>query len=990
MEVGTLPVELWRVILAYLPLPELGRCCLVSRAWRELILSLDNTRWRQLCLGCQECRHPNWPSRPHQEPSSWREALKQHALASRTWTQNGPELQSSACLHLFRRRKDRRVWHVGPGCEFETLRGALGLVGPYDRIVLHPGVYEEQAEVVLKVPVEVVGLGRLGEVSLLVCMEQQCPTARLCNLVFMPAWFSSVVYKTSSGHIQLDNCNFEGAQLQVRGPGTCQARFCSFSQGSSAHFLGVNLSLLDSCDFSGSDTASVTIEGASVSERNWACKHLAALARTFPSWGSPWNGTPQGDPQAWYAGGPQPPGTNITLEDWSKGNWPRRAGVRGGEKGGRQDTVIGEGWSESEHSEGEDEDNPSPEIRTTDDDRYLTDYKLSHGHHGLAHLLKPRPDSSLPPASSPDPPLVTSDLRSLQQELQRDPEAQGLAATVQGCVLRRCLFRDGKGGVHVCNHGNARLEGNVFRGLNYAVRCVQNATIVMLRNEVCECRASGVFLRLSAQGLIAENNIHSNGEAGLDIRKGANPIILCNRIHSGLRSGIVVLGNGKGSIRSNQIYNNKEAGVYILFNGNPVVSGNHIFQGLAAGIAVNENGRGMIVDNVIRENQWGGADIRRGGDPVLRNNFICHGYSDGVVVGERGRGLIEGNHIYCNKGCGVWVMSSSLPQLLGNYITHNRMYGLAVFCRKDPEAGMAREGYQTGGGGGGGGEGGGGGGAGGGGVGGQENFNEEGELMAWESDLDSEDERFSARRSISIALVEGNCMSRNGAVGLYVKSSEPLNVVANLVNSNRGAGVAVLQSIQLTRLVANCVHDNSRGGVTVERDSRVELRGNGVYDNGGHGISFRGDGQIGENDVIGNRGYGIRVSDNADVKVLRNRVQPVQGCGIGVLGPVKGFVHDNLLFQGHPGNAKPLLHGDPGNESCVLRSNSLLKHSNRSCPSAPPWALENPAPRPVIDPPASQSSTRYPSHLAISMSTRISATVERGCHSNGSMFCSLV
>lgn len=54
--------------------------------------------------------------------------------------------------------------------------------------------------------------------------------------------------------------------------------------------------------------------------------------------------------------------------------------------------------------------------------------------------------------------------------------------------------------------------------------------IVMLRNEVCECRASGVFLRLSAQGLIAENNIHSNGEAGLDIRKGANPIIVVNYI----------------------------------------------------------------------------------------------------------------------------------------------------------------------------------------------------------------------------------------------------------------------------------------------------------------------------------------------------------------------------------------------------------------------------------------------------------------------------
>ena len=106
-------------------------------------------------------------------------------------------------------------------------------------------------------------------------------------------------------------------------------------------------------------------------------------------------------------------------------------------------------------------------------------------------------------------------------------------------------------------------------------------------------------------------------------------------------------------------------------------------------------------------------------------------------------------------------MSSSLPQLLGNYITHNRMYGLAVFCRKDPEGAGQRDTYQDGGGG----EGGGVGGGEGGGGGGQENFNEEGELLAWESDLDSEDERFSSRRSISVALVESNCMSRNGGKG---------------------------------------------------------------------------------------------------------------------------------------------------------------------------------------------------------------------------------
>ncbi|KAM8843313.1 F-box only protein 10 isoform 1-T1 [Synchiropus picturatus] len=969
MEVGCLPVELWRVILSYLPLPDLGRCCQVCRSWRELVLSLDNTRWRQLCLRCPECRHPNWPSQPEQEPPSWREALKLHTLVTRTWTQNGPDHQASACLHLFKRRKNRRVWHVGPGCEYETVRGALGMAGPYDRLVLHPGVYEEPAEIFLKVPVELVGLGSLGEVSLLVCMEQQCPTARLCNLVFMPPWFSTVVYKTSWGHVQLDNCNFEGAQLQVRGPGTCQARFCSFSQGSSVHLAGVVLSLFDSCDFSGSDTASITVEGPLVSERNWACKYLAALARNFPcdlSVNKPLRHTGL---QAQVTADPEVHGdkkADSKIEVW-----------QGRNDAAGQCTVIEDRCSDGEKSL-EEEDREKIQKSVT------LNYKIQCDQHGLSHLLKPASDGSLPVASTPEPPSVTLELLTLQQELDRDPEALRFVTSVLGCIVRRSLFRDGKGGVYLSNYAQARLEDNIFRGLNYGVRCIQNSVIVMLRNEVCKCRASGVFLRLSAQGFIAENDIHSNGEAGLDIRKGANPIIVCNKIHSGLRSGVVVLGNGKGSVRSNRIYNNKEAGVYILFGGNPVVSGNHISQGLAAGIAINENGRGIIVENVIKENQWGGVDIRRGGDPILRNNYICNGYSDGVVVGERGRGLIEGNHVYCNKGCGVWVMSSSLPQLLGNFITHNCMYGLAVFCRKDmeniearegnwngqewigrDEIGVEEEGREE-----------------------QENMHEERELFAWENDEDSEDEHNSSSRSVSVALVENNCLSYNGAVGLYVKSSEPLNVFANMVNNNRGTGIGVLQSCQQTRLVTNCILKNGRGGVTVEKDCRVELRGNGVYENSSHGIHFLGNGQIVENDVIGNGGCGIQVAGNIDVKLLRNRVQPCQGCGVSVSGPVKGAVRDNQLFQGHPGHKNNLLLADPANDTCAIRNNSIFTHDS-SCASAPAWILKNPLPRPLPSSMAGLSSSQYPSRLGNSVTNRISATVESGCH-GGSVFCCIL
>lgn len=62
---------------------------------------------------------------------------------------------------------------------------------------------------------------------------------------------------------------------------------------------------------------------------------------------------------------------------------------------------------------------------------------------------------------------------------------------------------------------------------NYSYRCFSSCLqVIMLRNDIHHCKASGIFLRLSAGGLIADNNIHSNCEAGVDIRKGANPLVL--------------------------------------------------------------------------------------------------------------------------------------------------------------------------------------------------------------------------------------------------------------------------------------------------------------------------------------------------------------------------------------------------------------------------------------------------------------------------------
>ncbi|KAF7241211.1 F-box only protein 10, partial [Varanus komodoensis] len=482
MEISGLPLELWRLILSYLRLPDLGRCSLVCRAWYELILSLDNTRWRQLCLGCIECRHPNWPNQPDVEPWSWREAFKQHYLASKTWTKNSQDFESSNCFYLFRRKKDRRVLYVGPGCEFDNLRSALLSASSYDRIVLLPGVYEEQSEIFLKAPVEIMGRGKLGDVALLVSFDQHCPTMRLCNLVFMPTWFTPIVYKTNSGHVQFDNCNFENSQLQIHAPGTCQVKFCTFSQ-SSISFHSVAICLLENCEFLGSENASVTVEGCPSLDRNWACKHLTMWAKS----------------RSVLLQAPEPP-LYGTSKFESQGALPTR-NPRNCEivVGGDPSTVFPASQTHAMPKRGCEKENditgslnPAPKEEATtmdtdssdselsisseneDDDESM--YKLPYQAHSLSHMLAKGIHGRLQTNGLT---ALQNDyeLKTLSQELPKDKEAQALGNSVQGCFIRKCLFRDGKGGVFLCSQGQARVEGSIFRDLTYAVRCIQNSKV---------------------------------------------------------------------------------------------------------------------------------------------------------------------------------------------------------------------------------------------------------------------------------------------------------------------------------------------------------------------------------------------------------------------------------------------------------------------------------------------------------------------------------
>jgi F-box protein 10 len=196
---GGLPQELWRIVISYLPVASLCVCSQVCKSWHNLVDSLDNTTWKRYFMMSREWKHPQWPkfTSPEDLQQSWQRLYKEHIIAARFWSRVNIEPDQANCLNVFRRRNNPKTIRVGPAHEHTTLRSALNVASDYDRILIAPGIYDEQFEMSAKIPFELMGSGELGSVILVMCIEQNSLTGRLCNLVIKAPWFTAHVIRVS-------------------------------------------------------------------------------------------------------------------------------------------------------------------------------------------------------------------------------------------------------------------------------------------------------------------------------------------------------------------------------------------------------------------------------------------------------------------------------------------------------------------------------------------------------------------------------------------------------------------------------------------------------------------------------------------------------------------------------------------------------------------------------------------------------------------------
>ncbi|XP_070534056.1 F-box only protein 10-like isoform X2 [Ptychodera flava] len=878
-EASALPPELWSLCFDQLSFPDLCRCCQVCRLWNDLVCSLDNTRWKQLYNSFSEWRHPNWPIAPHLEPSSWKEALRDHYLANKVWCEYSKDLDQTQCLYVFRKRRDRRVLHVGSRCDFQNLKDALNNASAFDRILLHPGTYDEQFMMLSKLPLELVGCGKLGEVVLSASIELQAETARLCNLVIKAPWFTSTIIQSTFGHVQIDNCQFEDGNIEIHAPATCHIRFSKFKHAP-IELDSLSIGLIENCEFTQSNSsAAINAWGYPSNDYGLVYKQLCETVQVGLSQcsvdhlkeHSGLSLLPNHLPNSKHdtktlnsevtASRVSQDGSSLSLNDDANDD-PLLL----------YDTDTSEISTDSEESDVEQDSLPDPSV------------------HRLSYLAGQRLVQSKYQDRSFQCNMQSQGSKHLEKEIRNYSKMKEIMDKIKGCLIRNCkIYKCQGGGIMVSCHGDIRLYRNDIQDCGYGIRCIQFTKVAILWNLIHHCRTSGIFMRLYSGGVVAGNDIYANGEAAIDIRKQADPVIQYNHIHHGKRSGIVVLGGGKGTICDNDIYVNKEAGIYILYKGCPIVSHNRVCNGKAAGIAINEHGRGQITGNF---------------------------------------------------GHGVWIMSSSKPLVHGNQISNNNDAGIAFVAYREnaghhgnmEAAGSHGNELE---------------------VPEEEDNNDlipamKVATVEHNSVYHNAGNGICIKGSDPIKL-EANAIHGNCGTGIVVDQKPTATIINNSVTCNAGSGVAITENSSAD-LQGNGIYDNSKYGVVsrgsgriVENDivgnqmSGIQLgRGtskgfqvlrNRVYSSNDHGITMLSFscGLVEDNLLFSGLYADKYIHDNSQCVIRNNQVVQCEYTNFSDLSSESSTPH------------KSLQNGLGQSSECKLS----------------PWKLENPPSRPHVTPPKS-------------------------------------
>lgn len=225
--------------------------------------------------------------------------------------------------------------------------------------------------------------------------------------------------------------------------------------------------------------------------------------------------------------------------------------------------------------------------------------------------------------------------------------------------------------------GAPGVDGVEIRGLE-----IRNYRVAVF-DGVISARKVGDLSQEGKNWIIADNDIHSNGGAGINL--GSGMIVENNLIHDNQQIGISGLADEDDllvdvTITGNQIYRNSltpdyefehhEGGIKTIFTSGLSVLDNDLFDNGGVGVYCDIECRNVLIDNNRMYNNWGRANgggvfLEISRDAIISNNYFGSGghltypysiyFFGGVTIGESHDVVVRGNEIEVDRAAGIVV-----------------------------------------------------------------------------------------------------------------------------------------------------------------------------------------------------------------------------------------------------------------------------------------------------------------------------------------------
>ncbi len=254
------------------------------------------------------------------------------------------------------------------------------------------------------------------------------------------------------------------------------------------------------------------------------------------------------------------------------------------------------------------------------------------------------------------------------------------------CAINDIIIDYSSRGVHLINCSNCVVSNNFIktRWDNIVLRSSENNTINENQVYGLNESLSGVEFSAHSNDNIFSNNIVSNCESGIKVRRSERAMISDNKFINNTDFGIDFFVSSNSTILRNKITNNTQ-GMDISYSDDVIISDNIVKDNSLEGISL-VYGKNIEISRNIIDNNICGISFCFIDNSVCANNTITNSSEVGIDIMDSdditGNNLISDNNIK-NCYCGILLDNSLGNTYKKNIVDYNEfgilIYGAAYF-----------------------------------------------------------------------------------------------------------------------------------------------------------------------------------------------------------------------------------------------------------------------------------------------------------------------